>query len=143
MRAEKNNKKERKPKTRKRILITALALLCVFLLLVVFVLPAFVSSEKGRRLILAKINRSVEGRADFGDLSMSWWKGVRVRDFSFIGRAEEILVKIRQIAARPHYGSILMGDLSFGKTEIFASLIILSPTSNSPMTPCLQTSRPI
>ena len=118
MRAEKNSKKERKPKTRKRILIAALVVVCVLLVLVVFVVPAFVSSEKGRKIILAKINRSVDGRADFADLSMSWWKGVKVKDFSFADSAEGILVNIRQIATKPHYGSILMGDLSFGRTEV-------------------------
>jgi hypothetical protein len=118
MRPEKETEVGLKSKTKKRIIHLVLVLLAVFILSVVFLVPAFVSSAKGRKIILAKINRSVDGRADFADLSMSWWKGVRISDFRFNGSAEEILVKIKQIVTKPHYGSILMGDLSFGKTKI-------------------------
>jgi hypothetical protein len=118
MRVEKDSEAGRRKKVKRRILKLVLALLALLILLVVFVVPAFVSSEKGRKIILAKINRSIDGQADFASLSMSWWKGVKVKDFSFAGSAKEILVEIKRIATRPHYGSILMGDLSFGKTEI-------------------------
>jgi len=118
MRAGKGTRAKRRKKNKKRILTLVLALVGVLILVVVFLVPAFVSSAKGRKVILAKINRSIDGQADFADLSMSWWKGVRISDFRFNGSAEEILVKIKQIATKPHYGSILMGDLSFGKTEI-------------------------
>lgn len=119
MRVEKDSKAGRGKKSRKRILKLALALLAVLILLVVFLVPAFVSSKKGRKIILAKINDSIDGEADFSSLSMSWWKGVRILDFSFNNSAEQILVEIKRIVTRPHYGSILMGDLSFGRTEIF------------------------
>jgi len=109
----------RKTKTKKRILRLVLVLFAILILLVLFLVPAFVSSEKGRKIILAKINRSIDGEADFSSLSMSWWKGVKVKNFSFNGSAEEILVRIKQIVTKPYYGSILMGDLSFGKTKIF------------------------
>jgi len=118
MRVEKDSKGGRRKKSKKRILKLVPALLVVLILLMVFLVPALVSSEKGRKIILAKINRSIDGEADFASLSMSWWKGVKVRNFSFNGSAEQILVEIKRIATRPHYGSILMGDLSFGKTEI-------------------------
>ena len=119
MRVEKDSKAGRGKKSKKRILKLALALLAVLILLVVFLVPAFVSSKKGRKIILAKINDSIDGEADFSSLSMSWWKGVRILDFSFDNSAAQILVEIKRIVTRPHYGSILMGDLSFGRTEIF------------------------
>ncbi len=117
---EAEEKLEAKPKkrTRTRILKLALAIVVILILLVVFLLPAFVSSEKGRKTILAKINNSIDGRTDFSGLTMSWWKGVRVTDLSFEDSAGQILVKVSQIATTPHYASILLGSLSFGETII-------------------------
>jgi len=117
---EAEEKLEAKPKkrTRTRILKLASAIVVILILLVVFLLPAFVSSEKGRKTILAKINNSIDGRTDFTGLSMSWWKGVRVTDLSFEDNAGQILVKVKQIATTPHYASILLGSLSFGETII-------------------------
>jgi len=118
MRAEKDIKAERKRKGKKRILKLALALLGVLILLVVFLVPVFVSSESGRKIILSKINASIDGKTNFGSLSMSWWRGVKVTDFSFNNSARRIFVNVKRIITKPHYGSILMGELSFGRTEI-------------------------
>jgi len=105
-------------KTKTRILKWALALAVVLIALAFFLVPAFVSSEKGRKIILAKINNSIDGKTDFAGLSMSWWRGVKVTSFSFNDSAGLSPVKIKQITTKPHYGSILFGSLSFGKTII-------------------------
>jgi hypothetical protein len=118
MRVEKKPKAGPRRKTRRRILKWVLALAVVLIVLAFFLVPAFVSSEKGRKIILTKINNSIDGKADFATLSMSWWKGIRVTDFSFNDGAGLTFVKIKQIATKPHYGSILFGSLSFGKTII-------------------------
>ncbi len=117
---ETEEKLEAKPKkrTRTRILKLALVIVVILILLVVFLLPAFVSSEKGRKTILAKINSSIDGRADFACLSMSWWKFLKVTDLSFEDNAGQIMVKVKKIAATPHYAYILFGSLSFGETVI-------------------------
>jgi len=118
MQAPKKTKAGPKRKTKKRILKWVLALAVVLIALVVFLVPAFVSSEKGRKIILTKINNSIDGKADFAGLSMSWWKGIKVTDFSFNDGAGLTFVEIKQITTKPHYGSILLGSLSFGKTII-------------------------
>ena len=68
MRAEKSFITRPQRKTRKRILKLVLALAAVLILLAVLLLPAFVSSEKGRKIILAKINDSIDGEIDFANL---------------------------------------------------------------------------
>ncbi|MHC4498122.1 MAG: translocation/assembly module TamB domain-containing protein [Planctomycetota bacterium] len=117
MGTEKDSKPERK---KRKIRIVKWVLLAVLLLIVLGVLlvPVFVSSGKGRQIILAKINDSVSGKTDFAALSMGWWKGIEVTDFSFNDDAEQILVRIKQVATKPHYVSLLMGSLSFGETRI-------------------------
>ncbi len=117
---EAEEKLEAKPKKRirTRILKLALVIVVILILLLVFLLPAFVSSEKGRKTILAKINNSIDGRTDFSRLTMSWWKGVKIIDLSFEDNAGQVMVKVKQIATTPHYASILFGSLSFGETVI-------------------------
>jgi hypothetical protein len=116
--AEKNNQRGAQKKPRIRVLKLVLAIVVVLVALLVFLVPLFVSSEKGRQIILAKINDSIDGEADFATLSMSWWKGVKVTDVSFKDGAGQTLVEVKQIATKPHYGWLLIGRLSFGETEI-------------------------
>lgn len=117
-RAEKNLKVKPQKMGKRRIVKGVLAVAATLIVLVVFLVPFFVSSERCRRMVLAKINGLVDGEADFAELSMSWWKGIKVTDVSFKDSAGQTLVEIKQIGTKPHYGSILMGSLSFGETVI-------------------------
>ena len=99
--------------------IKVIALVIVILIVLAIVLiPGFVSSGKCRQIILDKVNKSVAGKMDFASLSMGWLKGLTVKEFSFNDKAGMTQVKIKQITTKPHYGSLLLGDLSFGKTVI-------------------------
>lgn len=119
MQAEENSKAEPKGKTKKRIFKLILALIVVLIVLVPLLIPAFVSSDKARRIILAKINDSVtDGQVDFAALSMGWFKGIELTDFSFNDAAGQTLAKVKQIVTKPNYYSILSGSLSLRETAI-------------------------
>jgi len=118
VKTEKKSKSGSRKKTSTRILKLVLALIVVLIVLVFFLVPAFVSSGKGRQVILAKINDSIAGQTDFADLSMGWFKGIKIADFSFNDSLGQISVRVKQIITKPHYGSIVMGNLSFGETII-------------------------
>ena len=117
MRAAKTKIKPSK-KTGTRMLKLTLAIIIILIALVLLLVPALVSSAKARQIILAKINGSVAGKTDFTDLSMGWLKGIKVADFSFNDNAGQISVQVKEIATKPHYGSLLTGNLSFGQTLI-------------------------
>ena len=118
MENEKDKKNKPKRKTGKRILTVVLAVLVVLILLVFIFVPAYVSSEQGRKTILAKINSSVSGKTNFSGLSMSWFRGVKVTGVSYKDNAGNTSVEVKQIATKPMYCSILMGSLSLGKTVV-------------------------
>ncbi len=118
MQNEKIPKSKPPKKTGRKILKWLLVIVATLIVLVFLLTPAFISSEKCRRIILAKINKSIEGRTDFADLSMGWRKGIKVADLSFDDSAGQISVKVKQIATKPHYASLLTGTLSFGETLI-------------------------
>lgn len=118
MTAEKKPGAQLPKKTGRKVLTWALVLVALLIVLAFSLVPGFVSSERGRKMILARINESVDGKADFADLSMSWFSGIKVTDFSFNDSAGQISVEIKRIAAKPRYLAILMGSLSFGETVI-------------------------
>ena len=118
MRAERHSKIKPRKRTVTKALKLTLALIVVMIVLVVLLVPAFISSEKGRRMILARINGAIAGRADFADLSMGWFKGIKVANLSFNDHAGRVSVEVAQVSAKPAYGSILLGNLSLGKTVI-------------------------
>jgi hypothetical protein len=103
----------------KRIIQLILILFLVLVILVLFGVPAFLSSEKGRQIILSKINNSVkDGQAGFSDLSVGWFKGVNIADLSYNDNSGWISVKVKNISTKPHYGSLITGNLNFGQTLI-------------------------
>jgi hypothetical protein len=118
MRVKNKTKDEPRKKSGTRVLKIVLAIIAILILSVIILLPAIVSSAKARQMILAKINGSVAGKTDFADLSMGWLKGIKVEDFSFNDNAGQISVQVKEIATKPHYGSLLTGNLSFGQTLI-------------------------
>jgi hypothetical protein len=118
MENEKNSQPKRRKKTVRRILQIILGLVVLLILFIVLAVPAIISSNKGRQFILAKINQSINGRANFAALSMGWFKGIKIEDLSFKDHSGEFSVQVKQIATEPHYGSLLAGNLSFGQTTI-------------------------
>jgi len=122
-------------KTKTRLIKLVSAILLVVIVLIFLLVPVVVSSEKGREIILAKINNSLQGRASFASLSMSWWKGIKVTDISFNDNAGQTFVEVKQIATKPHYGSIFMGSLSFGKTIIDEPSVKINLKGREPKKP--------
>ncbi|UCF42994.1 MAG: hypothetical protein JSV99_10475, partial [Planctomycetota bacterium] len=118
MEAEKNHEAEKRKRPKIKIVVWLLVCVVILFFLVIALLPRLVSSESGRKMILAKINDSIDGEVDFGRLSMGWFKGIRLTDVSFRDSLGQISVAVKQVAARPHYGSILGGSLSFGETIV-------------------------
>lgn len=114
---KKANQTPKKHKARKILIVTA-AILLILILIIGLVIPAFVSSESGRKTILTKINESVDGTTDFASLSMGWFSGVKLTNLSFDDEAGRTSIRIKKIRTKPHYASILAGNLSFGKTII-------------------------
>jgi len=134
MRDEKNTKTKPRKKTTVRLIKWGLIIVAAFIVLVFLLLPSFISSKIGRRIISAKVNKSINGRADFASLSMSWFKGIKIWNLHFNNNAGWASVQVKQIATKPHYGSILMGNLSFGQTTIDQPMVSLN-LKNRPTAP--------
>ncbi len=116
---EKNrNSKTKSGKKRRWILMLSPAFIVLVIALIIIIIPLYLSSENGRRMIIARVNNAIDGKMDFTDLSVGWFKGIKVEDFSFNDEAGEISVRAAEISTEPHYGSIIKGNMSFGQTTI-------------------------
>jgi translocation and assembly module TamB len=118
-----NNKAMPEKKSRKKKALKIAAGIVIFLILLLVLVaaiavPAYVSSESGRRFILAKANASGTGAVDFANLSMGWVKGISISRLSFKDNANSVSVAVKGFSTRPNYGAILTGSLSFGETVI-------------------------
>lgn len=118
MSVEKNSKAKPPQKSVKKIIRLILIFIFILIVLVLVFVPIFVSSKEGNRFISGKINNSIEGRVDFADLSMGWFKGISIDDLSFNDNTDKVSVQVSRITTKPRYGSILTGKLSFGQTTI-------------------------
>ena len=125
----------KKKKNLKRRLIMFLCLIAVLFVVAVVLLPVFVSSKKGNRMILDQINSKIEGKADFSSLTMSWLDGIKIKDITFDSDVGDINLGIRQIATKPHYASFLTGQFAFGRTVIDEPKINLDLAAKKPVPP--------
>ena len=142
---------ERKKSTTVRVLKWLSALLAIAVSLVLFAVPSFVSSGKGREIILSQVNKYVDGKTDFASLSLSWFRGVRVTELSFDDAAGQTSVRVKKIATKPHYAALLTGNVSFGQTVIDQPNVRMNikdqpttkpkPPGSEPATPALPVNR--
>jgi hypothetical protein len=119
-------------KTAKKIIKISLVVLLAVILIIFLLIPVVVSSEKTKQVILSKINSSVDGKADFASLSMSWWKGIKLKNITFRDNANLTSVQVKQIATKPNYASLLLGNLSFGETVIDQPMVEIKIKRSQP-----------
>ena len=95
-------------------------------LAIVIILPAYLSSASGKKLILSKISRAIDGKVDAKTLSVGWFKGVRLTDLTFSDDKGTMSVSVREISAKPQLMSILRGNLALGKTLLDAPKAVIN-----------------
>jgi len=132
MRAEESSKDRPVKKKGRRAL--RIVLLCAVILIAaaVFFAPVLVSSQWCRQIILNKVNGLVAGKVYFDELSMSWRKGISISGFNFRDSAGRGQVEIKETTARPLYGSLLRGRISFGEIIIDEPRIEINPGVQQP-----------
>ena len=134
MQSKEPDKTMPRKKNKKKLIIILLGILLLLILLTAFLIPAYVSSERGRKTILARINSFIDGQANFDRLSMSWFKGIKASNVTFNDNAGQTSVNIKRITTKPRYSSILTGSLSLGKTivdEPKAEINLISATKKA------------
>ena len=119
--ARKVPKKRRRRRARRVLLIIGTTALLGF-----FLLPAYLSSESGKELILNKVNESINGTVKIGDLSMGWFRGVRLTNLSFADDSGFASVQVRKVSTKPNYLALIGGNMAFADTVLDNPEVVLT-----------------
>ena len=115
-------KASRKVRAFKLILVIAV----VAALLAFFAVPAYLSSEGGRKFIVNRINNSIDGKVEMSGFSIGWFKGLSLQGFRFADTKGTTSVTVKEISARPSYGSLLFGDIAVEDTLIDQPQVVIN-----------------
>lgn len=119
MQTENNTSQKTKLKiSLRKVFLWMLFFLCMFFLILFFAVPAYLSSDSGKNLILQKINSSIAGKVDIDSLSMGWFAGVRADKLNFTNNTGSMKLFAEQIAARPSYLALLGGKVAIDEAII-------------------------
>jgi hypothetical protein len=123
-----------KPRTKTRRWLWVLAGALIVLILIVLLIPVAISSQRFTRWLGARISNSTGGRADIGHLSVGWFRGVQVSNFSFQGPDGWAQVNINRITTQPNYAGLLSGNLGLDRTVIDQPRVAIDLRNRPPAT---------
>ena len=112
-----------------------LAGMLILLILIVLLIPVALSSQRFTHWLQAKISSSTGGQTDIGDLSVGWFKGVRVADFSFRGQDGWAQVNIDRITSQPSFAGLFSGNLGLDRTVIDQPRVAIDLRNRPPSPP--------
>jgi hypothetical protein len=96
-----------------------------------FLLPVYLSSESGKELILSKVNDSIDGTVKISDLSIGWFRGIRLTDLSFADDGGFASVQVRKISTKPNYLALLGGNMAFADTVLDNPKVVITIKQDS------------
>jgi len=102
----------------KKVFLWMLFFLGIFFSILFFAVPAYLSSDSGKNLILARINSSIDGRVDIDSLSMGWFAGLKADKLNFTNKTGTTKLTAEQIAARPSYLALIGGKVEIDEATI-------------------------
>ncbi len=127
MEAASDHKKNPPKRSRRfKVLKWMLIVTAGVVLAIVVILPAYLSSGSGKKLILSRISRAVDGAVDAKTLSVGWFKGIRLTDLTFSDDKGMTSVSVKKISAKPQLLAMLWGNLALGKTLLDAPQVVIN-----------------
>ncbi|MCX5634022.1 MAG: hypothetical protein NTW93_10180 [Phycisphaerae bacterium] len=119
MQTENNAQKKTRSKiSGKKVFLWMMFFLCLFFLIPFLGIPAYLSSNSGKNLILSKVNSAIDGKVGVDSLSMSWFAGVKADKLNFTNNAGTTKMTAEQIAARPSYLALISGRVVIDEATI-------------------------
>jgi len=127
MQIENNTREKKRSKvSAKKIFLWMLFFLVLFFIILFFAVPAYLSSDSGKSLILARVNSAISGKLKIDSLSMSWFEGVKAQKLDFTNSTGCTKITAKQVAARPSYFSLLGGKLTINQAVIDQPMVSIN-----------------
>jgi len=102
---------------RRRLFLLAGSLLGLFLL-VVFLLPMWASTERGRAFVLKQVNQNLAGTLDCTKWRLSWFRGIRIEGLRLTTPSGKCVLACRELTTEMTFGDYLWGTYSLGNTRV-------------------------
>jgi hypothetical protein len=132
--------KPRPANRKKKIILTVLLVIICLVVLVIGLVPVWLSSSSGRSFIVNKVNQSGTGKLAIGDLSVGWLSGIDVADVSYSDQAAGMQVSVKRVSTEPHFLALLGGNVELGKTVIDKPVIEVALAPSTPKEPSAKAS---
>ncbi len=110
------------------------AAILVLLLIAVLLAPVYLSSRSFTRWVQAKISSRTGSQTQIRDLSVGWFRGVRIDGFSLRGPNGWTEVDIDRITTTPYYAKLLTGSLALSRTVIDQPRVAIDLRERPPST---------
>ncbi len=114
-------KRPRRPRPRRwlRRLFVLTCLLLAVLIVLVLLAPTALSTDAGRRFVLAKVNDGIAGSVGADDWALGWFSGQQVTGLTVHGVDRAEVLRVGRVGfADASLWSILTGGLSLGSLEV-------------------------
>jgi len=109
-----------------KIILWMLFFIFLFFLIPFFGVPAYLSSDSGKTLILSRVNSAIDGQVKVDSLSMGWFEGVKVQQFDFSDSTGCTKITAKELAARPKYLDLLAGRLTIDQAVIDQPRVVIN-----------------
>lgn len=105
----------------------------VLIVLLIALAPTLISTAPVRKIVLAQVNRSIDGALSVEDWSLGWTSGIRVHGVRLFHQDAQIL-ELQRLETSLTLLDVLRGNLTFGQTDVlglaFVAQIFSDGTTN-------------
>lgn len=115
---------QKKRRTKKLFII--LSVLLALIVLLWLLIPVFLSSPAGTRMIENQVNARLDGTLNMQDFSIGWMRGIRVRGLDYEDASGETIVRVPSANVSPKYFHLLFGTLSLKDGQIDSPAVTLN-----------------
>jgi len=122
---EATKRRARKRRRKGRRWLKAILIIVIFLVLTICLAPTILSTRAGTSLIVSVINKGIRGRAEIGDLSLSWFGPIELQRFRLLDTSDREVLKVNRLAVEMGVWRAIKGRERFRQVTIESPSVVL------------------
>ena len=114
-----------------KIVLSLVACLVVIVLIIIALLPSFLSSDMMKPFVIRKANQQLSGQLQLESWSLSWLGGIQGQGIVYDSQAEGFLAQVSEIRAEKGLLGMIFNRGELGAVEIVAPRVVFFLPENS------------
>jgi hypothetical protein len=106
-----NEDKKNRKHSKAKLILWIIGGIFAIILLVILSLPMLLSTSTGRQMIVAQINKSVDGTIEIKGLSFGWFSGLKLTGVDFRDKAGTTTFSVDEVRGKVRWLSLLRGRI--------------------------------